>query len=209
MKFDPAFKEAIRQLSSNEKDKLILRLLKRDEALARRLQFELVSVESVEDRRTKMEARVLEAVGEMRKGFYSWGYLLMDMRYLSGEITEHVKTTKDKFGEISLQLLQLSEWLKVFVPVLNETAPGNTHKMRTYIITKTYKILLLIVAIHEDYRVEFRDDLYQLGMAIGNCDTLMRAAIYNGLDVNWLINDAIPDTIKTHFKTLRESGFLK
>ena len=57
MKFDPEFKNAILQLPSKEKDKLLLRLLKRDVILANQLHFELISGDSVQDRRTRMEAQ--------------------------------------------------------------------------------------------------------------------------------------------------------
>ena len=48
-------KEAITHLSSTEKDKLIFRLLKKDLALANRLLFELVSSETVEEKRKKIQ----------------------------------------------------------------------------------------------------------------------------------------------------------
>ena len=51
MTFDPEFKKALQLLPEKEKDKLILRLLKRDLQLANRLQFELVETDSVQDKR--------------------------------------------------------------------------------------------------------------------------------------------------------------
>ena len=45
--FDKEFKTAIHNLSDVEKDKLILRLLRKDLDLANRLYFELVDTETV------------------------------------------------------------------------------------------------------------------------------------------------------------------
>ena len=45
-----------------EKDKLILRLLKRDIKLARRLKFELVDTDSVQDKRDLVEGVVIKGI---------------------------------------------------------------------------------------------------------------------------------------------------
>ena len=52
--FHKEFKEALSRLPSKEKDKLILRLLKKDLVLANRLLFELLSTNTVEEERQKM-----------------------------------------------------------------------------------------------------------------------------------------------------------
>lgn len=127
MKFDNEFKKAIANLPSIEKDKLILRLLKKDLVLANRLYFELLSDDSVQDRRIAMEMQVKKRVARMTQTYYSPGYLLVEMRYLSGEITEHVKITKDKYGEASLNLLMLNEILSQNNSKLNKETPSKSH----------------------------------------------------------------------------------
>ena len=107
MTFPKEFKDAIQNLPSAEKDKLIFRLLKHDLNLANRLLFELVSTESVEDRRKKMQNEVTKEIKRTSDRFFTFGYILMDMRYLSGSITEHVRITKDKYGEICLNLQKI------------------------------------------------------------------------------------------------------
>ena len=52
--FDKEFKTAIHNLSDLEKDKLILRLLRKDLDLANRLYFELVDTETVEQKREQL-----------------------------------------------------------------------------------------------------------------------------------------------------------
>lgn len=48
MTFPKEFKEALSHLPSKEKDKLVLRLLRKDLLLANRLLFELVNTNTVE-----------------------------------------------------------------------------------------------------------------------------------------------------------------
>lgn len=209
MRFDPEFKKALSQLPSEEKDKLILRLLKHDLVLANRLAFELLSTDSVQDRRAKVENYIKKMVERMANTFYSPGYLLVDMRYLSGEITEHVKTTKDKYGEASLNLLMLNEVLKYNGKKILEFTPTKTYTFGIYVIARAFKILLLIKALHEDYLVEFEDNLKKLGELIGDNPYLMKLAIANGLDVNWLYKAEIPNDIIAIHKDLRARGYLK
>jgi len=105
--FSKELKKAIQELPSTEKDKLIFRLLRRDLDLANRLHFELVDTETVEDKRAAFEVSMLKKITNYSNRFYSVGYLLQDTRLTSGDINEHVKITKDKFGEISLNIKML------------------------------------------------------------------------------------------------------
>lgn len=209
MTFDKEFKTAIQNLPVTEKDKLILRLLKKDLDLANRLYFELVDTQTVEDKRFKMQETVSSDVKRMTQKYYSPEYLLHDMRYLSGEITEHLKITKDKFGEITLNLQMLTEVLEQNNSRIMNEKLAKTYKLIIYILARTYKIMMLINALHEDYRLEFREDLERLGLLIGQNPILMKHAIHNGLDVNWLIQNEIPENINAIHKELKSNGFLK
>ncbi|OFZ67220.1 MAG: hypothetical protein A3D92_08470 [Bacteroidetes bacterium RIFCSPHIGHO2_02_FULL_44_7] len=209
MTFEKEFKEAISNLPDKEKDKLILRLLRHDPALVNRLHFELLSGQSKEERRTEMESIIVKRAAQMSEDFYSIGYLMMDVRYLSGEITEHVKTTRDAFGEISLNLLMLNEVLSLNLERLALLTPGQSRKFSIYVIARSYKLLVRIRSLHEDYLVDFKPDLALLGENIGQSDHLMRTAIQHGLDVNWLLFGEIPDDIKERHQDLKLRGFLK
>ena len=209
MKFDNEFKKAIANLPSIEKDKLILRLLKKDLVLANRLYFELLSDDSVQDRRIAMEMQVKKRVARMTQTYYSPGYLLVEMRYLSGEITEHVKITKDKYGEASLNLLMLNEILSQNNSKLNKETPSKSHTFNIYVVARAFKILLLIKSLHEDFLIEFEDGLKQLCDNFGDNNKLMMTALHNGFDPNWLFHAQIPDDIVAIHKELREQGFLK
>lgn len=209
MKFTKEFKEAISHLSSKEKDKLLFRLLKKDYILAKRLEFELLSTESVEEKRLAMEERIKERVKEFCENYYSLGYLNMDIRFLSGEITEYVKVTKDKFGEASLNLLLLKEVLTHANPHLSH-AKWNTKfiKIGVALLARVFKILCLIEKLDQDYFIEFEENLHITGQLLGQNPNLMKMAIRCGLDVNWLLQGNIPENISEMYKHVRAEGYL-
>jgi hypothetical protein len=207
--FDKEFKEAIKNLASSEKDKLIFRLLKRDLDLANRLYFELIDTETVDDKRAKMMLLVAKRTKQISERFYSVGDLLMDVRYISGDINEHVRITKDKFGEIALNLQMLIATLTLNKSKINKSDFSKNYTFYIYTIARTFKILLLIKALHEDYLLDFKDGLEKLGALILVNTDLMQLAIKNGLDINWLIHAEIPQNIVAIHKQLRADGFLK
>ena len=133
----------------------------------------------------------------------------MDMRYISGHITEHLKITKDKIGEISLNLQMLNEVISLNKLHILNSKLQNTHTFCIYVIARAFKILVLINALHEDYRIEFKADLEKLGLLVSENRLLITTAIYNGLDVNWLLENEIPTNIVAIHKEIRSNGFLK
>ena len=209
MKFDKEFKRAISELPSSEKDKLILRLLKKDLTLANRLSFELVDERNVDEVREDVEDFIKRMADRATNNFYSPGYLMMDMRDISGHINDHVRITKDKFGEASLNLIMLIEVLKRTNEEIQRFTLLQAHKLCTYIIARAFKILLLVDKLDDEYFIEFRDDLRALGILIAENDHLMRTAIFNGFDVNWLIKGEIPEDIVDIHKELRANGYLR
>ena len=58
MKFSKEFKDALADLPSKEKDKLIIRLLRKDPALTQRLYFELVMDRTVDQQREVVKERL-------------------------------------------------------------------------------------------------------------------------------------------------------
>ena len=207
--FSKELKKAIQELPSGEKDKLIFRLLRRDLDLANRLHFELVDVETVDDKRATFEIAMIEKIKYFSNHFYSVGYLLQDTRFLSGEISYHVKITKDKFGEISLNIKMLILLLTLNNDKIQKQTYSKAYTLCIYVIARAFKILLLIKAIDDDYFIDFKEDLSLLGELIGQNPMLMRTAINNGLDLNWLLSGEIPEDIVAMHKEIRANGFLK
>ncbi len=209
MTFDSEFKKALQLLTDKEKDKLILRLLKNDLQSANRLRFELVDTDSVQDKREQLRNRIVKRIQLITERYYSAGYLLMDVREISGEINEHVSITKDKHGEISLNCLMLRHLLELNNERIALETQDKSYTLCIYIIARVFKILMLIQKQHEDLHLEFREDIEAIGEFIGNNHNLMKIAINNSLDVNWLIQFNIPKNIVEIHKNLRKDGLLR
>jgi hypothetical protein len=207
--FDKEFKKALQELPSSEKDKLILRLLKKDLVLANQLLFQLVDTDTVEQKRAILEKELTSYLNKSADRIYSLGIFLMDMRYASGKINDHVSITKDKYGEITLNLQFLIESIKHTKLYILNSKPKDSYTLCIYIIARAFKILLLIKVQHEDLHIDFRDAVMKLGNLIAENEVLMRFAINNGLDVNWLLQFEIPENIVAIHKEIRANGFLK
>src|SRR5690606_14815252 len=118
----------------------------------------------------------------------SVGYLNMDVRFMSGDINEHLRITKDKFGEVELNLFMTNEILERNRENILSAHPSKAHKFSTAIVARAFKIMVSISKLHEDYFMELEGGLNKLGKLIGDNPYLMDRALYNGLDVNWLIS---------------------
>lgn len=196
VKLTKEFKEAISYLSSNEKDKLLNRLLAKEPLLVEQLTFKLLEdSSSTEPRREVVEQLVIDRISG--HDFYTVGYLLKDVRDLSAKITFHVRAIKDTFGEVSLNILLLTETLK-HNDHLNFATPKKIKSFNKYFLLRCLKIMELIEKLHEDYRLEFEEELSHLGTLISENDHLMRAAIFIGFDVNWFINGETYHDTKPH-----------
>lgn len=208
MKFNKEFKDAVLGLSQNEKDKLLLRLLKNDKVLSRELYFQLIDTDSVDDHQLEMEKYIKEKVAYFATKRYSPSYLIKRLRSVSNDISTYVKVTKDKLGDSYLTLLLLTEVLEQFNSKLVKTTPGQARKLCIYYLTKTFKILIGITKLHEDYHLEHRDNLERLGELFLQNGHLMRTAKQNGFDVDWLLTTEIPEHIETIYKEIKSAGYL-
>lgn len=209
MTFDTEFKKALQLLPEHEKDKLILRLLKHDLQLANKLRFKLLDTDSVQDKREQLKNRIIMLMNKATARYYSAGYLLMEVREISGEINEHVSLTNDKFGEINLNCLMLRLLLEQNSARISAESYDKAYTLSIYIVARVFKILMLLQKQHEDLHLEVEEDIKALGLLIDKNHYLMKTAIHNGLDVNWLIQFEIPKNIADIYKELRENGFLK
>ncbi len=206
---DIDFKKALQELPEKEKDKLILRLLRRDMDLAEKLYFELVDTDSIEDKRKIMEINISKQIIRFSENFHSLDYIAIEMRNISGKISHHVKITKDKFGEISLNLQMLNEVIEQNAFSLTHSKPQKSTKFYNYVIGRTFKILLLIQALHEDFLLDFKENLNRLGVNISKDMMLLKTANYNSLDINWILEAEIPENMLQIHKEIKAAGFLK
>ncbi|MEI3790479.1 MULTISPECIES: deoxyuridine 5'-triphosphate nucleotidohydrolase [unclassified Chryseobacterium] len=208
MEYSKEFKAALSAFSSIEKDRLIFRLLKKDKLLSKKLYFELIDQETTDDKRNAMEENVAEQVLLASKYFGNAKYFLTIIRKLSAEITEHIKITTDKFGEVSLNLLLVNRILDSNSDFSRQRF-DNVYKLYIYIINKVFKALVLTKKLDEDYWMEIDELLRETRNKISENHYLQKLCINNGLDINWLESDNIPENIEQIMKDTKSQGFLR
>ena len=203
MEYSKEFKEAISNFTSAEKDKLIIRLLKKDRILSHRLYFELIDSETVDDKRNQMETRIKNEVEIAAKKYGRTKYFLPNIRRISAKITEHVKITTDKFGEVSLTLLLVSETLK------NQPKLGDFYKLHIYLLNKIFRTLILTRKLDPDYYLDLREIFEEVQKQISENKNLEDLTLNNGLFLSWLEPENIPDDIDLILKGIKAEGLLK
>jgi len=170
-------KEAISLLPQKEKDKLLFRLIPKDEVLTEQLTFRLLEdAATTDERRSEVARAITDEYDDLRNNRFSPGYLKIAMRSLSGQITRHVRVTRDKYGEVELQLQLLNDALEEFQDELADFPERRTFKLYTYIIRRAGKINTLLDKIHDDYRLDFEDELRRLHDFIRDLPDLQKMA---------------------------------
>lgn len=208
MEFSKEFKQALSEFSSKEKDKLIFRLLKKDKLLSKKLYFELIDPETTDDKRNAMEEIISERVTEISKYVANQKYFLVLIRKLSAEITEHVKITTDKFGDVYLNLFLINKILE-HNEKLGRQRFDAVYKLYIYLINKIIKALIQIKKLDEDYWMEFDELLSDIDFQIHETLYFEKLCINNSFDFNWLKSENIPDHFELIVKDIRSQGFLK
>lgn len=208
MEYSKEFKAALSNFSPAEKDKLIFRLLKKDKLLSKKLYFELIDPETTDNKRDVMEEIVEEKVVLASKYISNQKYFLGIIRKISAEITEHVKITTDKFGEVSLNLLLINKILD-YNEDLGRQRFDNVYKLYLYIINKTVKALTLTRKLDVDYWMEIDEHLDELKSKIIKNHYLSKLFMNNEIDLNWLTSDKIPENFDQIIKEIKSQGFLR
>lgn len=208
MEYSKEFKTALSQLSPIEKDRLIFRLLRKDDILSKKLYFELIEEETVDQKRDAMEELIKEKVEYASKYISNQKYFIVLIRKISAQITEHVKVTTDKFGDISLNLLLINEILESNEK-LSRQRFNDIYKLYLYIINKIVKALALTKKLDEDYWMEIDEYLSVTHDKITANIYLEKLFINNGIDFNWLNIERIPDNFDLIIKDIKNQGFLK
>ncbi|UOU99735.1 hypothetical protein MUU74_07195 [Chryseobacterium daecheongense] len=208
MEYSKEFKAALSNFSSIEKDRLIFRLLKKDKLLSKKLYFELIDQETTDDKRDAMEENIREKVLLSSKYIGNSKYFLSIIRKISAEITEHIKITTDKFGEVSLNILLINNILE-YNEDLNRQRFDTIYKLYIYIINKIFKALVLIKKLDEDYWMEIDELLSELHQRINNNHYLLKLCNNNSLNLNWLKCENIPDNLDLMVKEIKSQGYLR
>ncbi|MCF2445779.1 hypothetical protein L0657_17595 [Dyadobacter sp. CY345] len=176
MPIEDQLKKAIIQMPPKEKDKLLIRLITKDKALTDKLYFELIEDSStIPERRESIMARITRLTKYVQD---SPGWILMDMRNLSGDITYHVKVTKDKIGALELNIFLLNTFLTSYSDKL-KVYTSRTDKCALYIAKKALTILNGLNKLEEDYRVDYKKDTNKMLKLVHQLSSKMYARQLN------------------------------
>ena len=155
-----------------------------------------------------MESYLKERITDLSKHIGNPKYFLVLVRKLSGEITEHVKVTTDKFGDVFLNLFLVNTILE-HNDKLSRQRFDAVYKLYIYLINKIIKALIQIQKLDEDYWLEFDEILTDIDFQLHENLYLEKLCINNGLDFNWLKCENIPDHFELIVKDIRSQGFLR
>ena len=156
---DPDLKKAIIRMPGVEKDKLLLRLLAKDTILTERLQFELVEHSDTLEERRDLIRQFIDRTANLHQD--SAGWVMMDMRTVSGYISRHLKVTKDKYGEVELMLYMLNTFYDHNAHLLQKYN-SRTDKAAEYIAKRAEQVLKKVGKLDADYHIEFADEINKL-----------------------------------------------
>ena len=159
MPLDPDLKKAIVHMPGVEKDKLLLRLIAKDAILTEKLQFELVERGQTVDERRELIRQFIRRTADLHQDTPGW--VMMDMRTVSGYITRHLKVTKDKYGEVELMLYMLNTFYDFNAHLLHKYNT-RSDKAAEYIAKRTEQVLKKAVKLDPDYHIEFADEINKL-----------------------------------------------
>lgn len=194
VKLSPEIKDALSELSDKEKDKLIFRLLPKDPKLVHKLEYQLLEQSATqEERREDLKEDIMKIMSVYPQRYYSAGYLLLTMRDISGRITYHKDITADKFGEIELNYIMLTEGIERNFNYLKQESYYSAKTFNEYVVKRILKLLTLSSKLHEDYLLEFEVYMLKLGCMLVDIPSMRNAIAENELNLKWLLNAELPD----------------
>lgn len=192
-KLSDELKSAIAQLPSREKDKLLFRLIAKEPDLAEKLTFQLLEGgETKEERRELLQRHIQEDIEYSERDFYSPGYLLLELRSISGAVNRHVKVTGDKYGEVALNFFMLNYTLELMGERIQRFRAGKRRTFDNYIIKRARKLQRLLGKMHDDLLLDFESDMKTLGELLKRDPSLVKLAGELGLSIEALEQGALP-----------------
>ena len=161
----PDLKRAVVEMPEKDKDKLLMRLITKDPILVERLEYELVEEKSTLDYRRQLIRDLTNRTAKLDPDTAGW--LMMDMRTVSGYIMRHVKVTKDAYGEVDLTLHMLTAFLNNHAGLL-KTLNGRTENCAQYVAKRTDMLLKKLNKLDPDYFMEFEESMNRLLQHVHN-----------------------------------------
>jgi hypothetical protein len=153
---DKHLEAAILNMPDKDKDKLLLKLIAKNDLLVEQMRFQLLEDES--DLKYKRQ-EIKDYITKVALMYHDTpGWMMMAMRDLNGRISLHVKITKDKYGEVDLTI----HLLKAFYdhqPDLLETFNRRSETLSEYVAKKMETLMKKIQKLNSEYYIEFYDNV--------------------------------------------------
>lgn len=162
-KISPELKEAIQALPIKEKDRLLIRLIPKAKNLVEQLEFKLLEhSETTEERRADVDDQITYLLNHYEGNAFHSKYVVSILRDVSGKINHHISITKDRYGEVELNLKMLNACFG-----FSNLQKGNLGRMidekfYEYVLKRLAKILKIAGALHSDYHLDFSEGLEDL-----------------------------------------------
>ncbi len=153
---DKELEFAILSMPTKDKDKLMLRLIAKNDILIEQLRFQLLEDNSDLNYKRKEIKDIILNVSKMHHATPGW--MMMDMRDINGGITKHVKITKDKYGEVELTLALLKNFLENQATFFLKLDRKND-TLSEYVAKRTEFLMKKLKAMNEEYYIEFEADV--------------------------------------------------
>ncbi len=159
-KISPELEEAILALALKEKNKLLIRLIGKDQLLIDQLQYRLL--ENTESDLVFRRNEIKELISKIFQNhpIYYFKDLLYYVRDGISYINRHFKVTKDRRGELELLIYLYQQAMNGRQTLKNNWRDqGYKVKFKEYSLIRIAKMNTLLTQLHEDFRVEFEEDI--------------------------------------------------
>lgn len=166
-KVSPELKAEILELPEKEKDKLLLRLIRKDSTLIQQLHFQMLEDEiDLEERRARTLKLVNSELNQVEKQLGARKYyhprdLLLDLRSMSGFVNQHALITKDKLGDLELRMHILIVTFQQAGTFFEYNNHAN-ERLLVYIAGRIKNIYAAFKKLHEDLQYDYTEKLNEI-----------------------------------------------
>jgi hypothetical protein len=147
--------EAILSLPQKEQNRLLLRLIAKNDILVEQLHYKLLETpEDLPYRRANIKEDIDK---KLKYGFRYPTEMLWEIKRLNSTITRHRRVTADKYGEVELGLYMIGAVLSSgnnFLEILS----SRTEKLSLYLVKRMIMILKNLSKLDKDYFIDFEKD---------------------------------------------------
>ena len=150
--------EAIIALPAKEKNRILIRLIDKDRVLVEQLHFKLIEHPEI-DLKLRQDA-VANEIDKLKsyKAIKSKELLTLQRSYFA-QISHHKRITSDKVGEVRLAVKLILKFVSYYPFVFNKADLKYNEKLNEFNFKKMILLMKNLKNIHEDYQIEFVEDI--------------------------------------------------